>query len=232
MKNQKQSARWIKITVFLTLDNHAGLVRGLVPRFESEFSVKHLYYARYTTLETSTFEVSALTAADWNDIKRFFKRTGGVIKVKVEDRGSGSIAHAYMYQAVKNLPVFEKDLAEDDAFLDLIHWASNQRGMDYVREARAYTYASLRILHKTALESSQNIASMRQFNASVKTHDVAASLVERLNLLGAKAGKAQKKVKVASDDPGPPPKRSGRVASRKAPGSKHSKSSGSARRLR
>jgi len=223
---------WIKITLHLplNLENYKQFVCDLAIRFESVFRVKHMYYARYTDLDSSTVEISAHTDADWGLIKKFMMQTRLVDKVEIVDRTTGSVAHAHGYQVVKRLKPYAEDLAQDDAFLDVLHWQCNMRGLDYVREARLYLYAALRIIHKTALESSQNIASMRRFNSDVTARATVSSLVARLNLLGRKAGKGRKSVKTVSDDPGPPPKRSGRAASRKGRGSKHSKSSGSDRR--
>ena len=200
-------------------------------QFEDNFRVKHLYYARYTSLESSAVEISAFTEANWRAVEKFFLKNKGVLKVDIIDRSSGSLAHAYAYQAVKRIKPYEEDLAQDDAFLDVLHWFCNMRGLDYVREARAYTYASLRILHQTALETEKNFDAMRQFNADAKSRHLATSLIERLNLLGAKKpGKVRISAKAAVGGPQPPQKRSGRAAARKVPGSKHSRSSGSARR--
>lgn len=223
---------WLKITLHLplNLENYKQITRDLVARFEATFHVKHLYYARYTSLESSTVEVSALTNADWKFIEKFFVQNKSVLKVEIVDRSTGSVAHAHAYQAVKRIKPFASDLAEDHDFLDVIHWMCNQRGLDYVREARLYIYAALRIVHKTALESSQNFEIMRRFNTSVRSHAVASSLMARLNLLGEKPGKGRSSSKSAVNGPRPPQKRSGRAAARKVPGSKHSRSSGSARR--
>lgn len=190
------------------------------------FKIKHLYYARYTNLENSTVEISALTGADWAVIKRFFKQPG-IVKVVIEDRGTGSLAHAYAYQAVKRIKHYEKDLADDNDFADVAHWMCNMRGMDYLREARFCAYRALCLTHQVALESEKNTAIMRKFNAKVRNHEVAESLVERLNLLG---GKGRASAKPSPHDPPPRPQRSGRAASGKAHGSSRSRSSGSARR--
>jgi hypothetical protein len=235
MKKSATPARitWIKIIIHLKIDleGYKEIVRKLVANFEVAFKVKHLYYARYTGLESSTVEVSALTGADWNEIKKFFKRpgaflTGGVVKVEVMDRGVGSLAHAYAYQAVSRIKPFDKDLADDNDFADVMHWMCNMRGMDYVREARLYAYRALVLLHQNALESEKNIQAMRKFNAKARTTLIAEELAERLNLLGMARGRA----KPGPHDPPPQPRRSGHAASGKGHGSSHFRSSGSARR--
>ena len=250
-KTQANSRRWIKITVHLRFDlpDYKQVVCNLVSHFESEFKVKHLYYARYTNLASNTVEISAFTGADWDGIKKFFKRTDGVLKVQIEDRGSGSLAHAYAYQAVKHIKIYKEDLAEDDAFLDVLHWFCNMRGLDYVREARAYTFAALRILHKTALESEQQFKVMRDFNLKARSRQVAEDLVTRLNLLGNKnlprstkwrqaknpvrlkqirlRGKDRAGVARPSDGLRPGPKQSARAVAGKAHGSSGSRSAGS-----
>lgn len=223
---------WVKITVHLALiiKNYQKFVPSLVARFETAFRVKHLYYARYTTLKSSTIEISALTSANWRSIEVWFLAVRGIYHVNIVDRTTGSLAHAYMYQAIKRLPAFDKDLPEDDALLDVLHWGMNQRGMDYIREARAYTLASLRILHKMALESASNLEAMRQFNREASKHSIAQSLVERLNLLGRKAGRGRKTAKAAANGPAPTPPKSAPAGAGIACGSKRSRSAGSGRR--
>jgi hypothetical protein len=184
--------QWLKIILHLRLDmvDYKQRIAAIVLQFEREFGVKHLYYARYTTLESSTVEIAAETYVARESIRKFFLAIKDVRAAVVETRDTGSYAHAYAYQAVKRLPPYEKDLAEDDAFLDLIHWTANQRGLDYIREARAYTYATLRILHKTALESSQNIAAMREFNRKSRHLSTMEDIADRLNLLAPKKDKS------------------------------------------
>lgn len=194
----------------------------LVKRFEDQFKIKHLYFARYTTLESSKVEISALTGAEFKDIIKLTEQIPGVIRTVIEYRDSGSIAHAYAYQAVKRIDPFEKDLPEDNDFADVLHWMCNMRGMDYMREARLYAYRSLVELHKVSLESEKNIQAMRKFNADAKTKQIANDLVERLNL----AGKGPKADKTARPAPRPKRKPPFRAAVRRVYGARAKKSFG------
>lgn len=140
----------------------------MVESFETKFRIEHLYYAHYSTLEASSIEVSAATKATDADICQFFKRTKGVTRVKVEFRGTGSLAHAYAYQAVKRIVPYAKDLADDIEFLDVIHWMCNQRGLDYLREARLYQFGALRLVHQQALEQDKALRIMRELVPEVE----------------------------------------------------------------
>lgn len=220
--------KWIKLTLFLDLqlENYKKVVWENVQKFEAEFNIKHLYFARYTTLESSKVEISALTGVEFRRIVEFAEKLPGVVRTIVEYRDSGSVAHAYAYQAVKRISPFEKDLPEDHDFADVLHWMCNMRGMDYMREARLYAYRSLVELHKVSLESEQNIQAMRAFNAKAKTTQTANDLVERLNLVGRRP-KGDKTL-----GPAPRPKRKPpfRDAVRRVYGARAKKFSGSARR--
>jgi hypothetical protein len=209
----KNPPKWIKLTVFLSLqvENYKKVVWDAVQSFEHEFNVRHLYFARYTDLETSRVEISAHTGAEFRNIIEFAEKIPGVIRVSVAYRDSGSLAHAFAYQAVKKIAPFEKDLPEDNDFADVLHWMCNMRGMDYIREARLYSYRALVELHKLALESEKNLKAMRDFNAKARTTQIADDLVERLNL----AGKRPKVDKTHGPAPRPKRKKSAPSAARK-----------------
>lgn len=143
-----KKATWIKVVVGVKLSaDLRSVARELVSRFEALFKVQHLYYARYVDLETRSFVITALTNVDAASIKTFFRGVG-VKSVKVEVVGTGSLAHAYAYQMVKHLERFDSDAPQDTEFLDVIHWACNMRGLDYLRESRLYTYAAAKLLHQ------------------------------------------------------------------------------------
>lgn len=220
--------QWIKVILHLRLDleKYKEIVRRYIIEFEDNFKIKHLYYARYTGLESSTVEISALTPADWKAIREFFEKQAGITHVEVLERDSGSLAHAYAYQAVKRIKPYEPDLADDNDFADVIHWMANMRGMDYIREARLYSYRALVELHKLAVESEKNLQAMRNFNHRARTTQVASDLIERLNL----SGKRPKVDKAVGPAPKPTRKLLVRVASDKVPAVRRKKSSGSARR--
>src|SRR5690349_6033520 len=56
-------AQWFKVIIRLqlNLENYKDLVKGVALLFERVCDAQHLYYARYTTLDKSTVEISALT---------------------------------------------------------------------------------------------------------------------------------------------------------------------------
>lgn len=151
----EQKRRWVKITCQLapTLNEQGrkAIARGWTESFEIKFHVEHLYYARYTDLHSARFEVSAMVAATDGQIEKYFKTASGIKKVKIELRGTGSLAHAYAYQAVKHMKSFDADAPTDDDMLDVMHWMCNQRGLDYAREARLFSYRSSCLAHALAL---------------------------------------------------------------------------------
>lgn len=155
---KKSKERWLKIVVSTEPRANSGpLVAATVRALESRIRPKHLYYARYSSYTDagamdSKYEVSLLTAVHERKIKDFFRKLSTVRKVEIEFRDSGSVAHAMAYQAVKNISPFSKDAADDNDFLDVLHWMCNMRGLDYLREARLYGYGATRILHLKALE--------------------------------------------------------------------------------
>jgi len=160
--------RWVKIICNLSPKlNEQGrraIAKGWTESFEIKFHVEHLYYARYTDLTASRFEISAQATATDKQIEKYFKSASGISKVKIELRGTGSLAHAYAYQAVKHMKAFDVDAPNDSDFLDVVHWMCNQRGLDYAREARLFTYRSLDLLHSIAhsQDNMQRIAARLQ----------------------------------------------------------------------
>lgn len=146
--------RWVKIicTLAPTLNEQGrkAIAKGWTESFEIKFHVEHLYYARYTDLTASRFEISAQVAATDKQIEKYFKAASGIKKVKIELRGTGSLAHAYAYQAVKHLKAFDVDAPNDNDFLDVVHWMTNMRGLDYAREARLMAYRAFEVIHGVA----------------------------------------------------------------------------------
>jgi hypothetical protein len=209
--------KWIKIIVQLkqTVDNYRAVTRKIVEDFERGFKVKQLYYARYVDLESIRFEISALTDIDWETLRVFFRLYSEVLKVEVVDRGEGSLAHAYAYQAVKCLPDFDRDAPDDDALGDVVHWMCNMRGLDYIREARFYSYGALNIAHRTAIESEKNLNTLRTFNVKARMARTAEELSSRLSL----AADAFPRVKAKSNQAPGKTTGPGAAARRKRPSS-------------
>lgn len=220
--------KWIKVIVHLELDleKYKELVRQHVVEFEDKFEIDHLYYARYTDLQSSTVEISAFTSADWKAIREFFKKREGITHTEIVLRDSGSLAHAYAYQAVKYIKPFEADIPEDHDLADVLHWMCNMRGMDYIREARLYSYRAVVELHKLAIESEKNHQALRNINARARGLQIASDLVDRLNL----AGKRPKVDRTLDSAPRPTHKPPGRAASHKSGVAPRKKLSGSTRR--
>jgi hypothetical protein len=209
----ESGTKWLKIIV--TLKNDAPsteIAWGWVQKFEEAFGIKNLYYARYQDLLKSSFEVSAETTADEARIKRFFRRSRHVIGVKVENRGTGSLAHAIAYQAMKHIKPVEEDTAQDKEFLDVIHWMNNMRGHDYMREIRFYNYAAL-VFADMLVRNNETMKRNSQFLAAVTGE-----------------GKAPGRAKGSSGAPGSKPGKSAPSAFRKAPASRRRPSAGSGRR--
>lgn len=142
---------WLKI--ILTTEwkmNALAPVAAAVEKFEKRYKVPHLYFARYTDAERSTYEVSALVHADKRSIHKFFMATEGILRVKIEHRGTGSLAHAFAYQAVKHLrhaviATTASAKEDQDQLLDVLHWMCNMSGYSYLAEAALYNHASARI---------------------------------------------------------------------------------------
>lgn len=222
---------WIKVIIRLQLDleHYKDTARAVVLLFECACDTRHMYYARYTSLDSSTIEISALTGVSSTCITRFLLQVKGVENVDVQDRGTGSLAHAHAFQAVKHLEPFNQDLAEDNAFLDVLHWMCNQRGLDYLREARLFAFRTLCLTHSTAIESTRNMETMRKFNAKTRLAQAVDGLAERLKLNGGKvqardnqaASKLARKLK---------PKRSAGAVEHKASSSRGRRSAGPAPR--
>lgn len=210
---KSKHCKWLKITAWVNnSQDRKEAIRKMVRCFESDFRVRHLYYARYCTLEESRFELSAFTEITDSVIKRFFKRFKEVTRVEIIERGTGSLAHAYGYQAVKNLDAFVTDQANDDQFLDLLHWMANMRGLDYLREARLFSYRALCLTHQVAIESDKNVEIVREFGKKFRHVTAARALATRLNL----AGKGREWDKASTRAAQSKPKLSARVASDKS----------------
>lgn len=164
----EQKRRWVKIIChFSPKLNEQGrrtIAKGWTESFEIKFHVEHLYYARYSDLTAARFEVSAQVAATDKQIEKYFNTAAGISKVKIELRGTGSLAHAYAYQAVKHMKAFDVDAPNDNDFLDVVHWMCNQRGLDYAREARLMAYRAFEVIHGVAnsQDNMQRIAARLQ----------------------------------------------------------------------
>jgi hypothetical protein len=123
--------RWLKIKIHFNLDTPVALAREVVYTFERKFQVKQMYYAYYQRL-TNIIEVSALTAATKSKIVRHLKRCSLVRTVEVEERGSGSLAHAHAYQMIK--AIYAKDADPEEQLRDTLHWSLNMFGKGYFDE--------------------------------------------------------------------------------------------------
>lgn len=235
MKNKEKSIlenippAWLKLTIYLKLDleNYKGVIANLALRLESGFTINHMYFARYTDVNSSTAEITVFTSATPEVLRRFCLRTNGVTKVTCENRGTGSLAHAYAFQMVKYLSSFSEDIADDKGFLDVIHWACNMRGLDYLREARLFAYRATSIVHNIALESDKNLEVMREFNSRVRERSARDRLTTRLNLM---AEKVPSKAVDRNSALGPPPKPRARADAHKGRAAQAKKSARSAHR--
>lgn len=209
----ESGTKWLKIIVVLKNEAPSREIAWeWVQKFEHEFGVKYLYFARYQDLLKSSFEVSADTSASEDRIKRFFRRCRDVTGVKVENRGTGSMAHAIAYQAMKHIKPMEEEGVGDREFLDVIHWMNNMRGHDYMREIRFYNWAALSF-SDMLVRNNETMRRNSQFLAVVTGE-----------------GKAPAKASAKSRAPGSKPGKSAPSASRKAPASRRRPSAGSGRR--
>jgi hypothetical protein len=155
--------RWIKIIVALKLGMPGvSVAQTLAVKFKKVFHVEHLYFARYENELSSTFEISALTGADWPKIKRWFKAHTPVAGIKIELRGTGSMAHALAFEAVMTLPPEDPKKAADDPLHDVIHWMCNMRGLDYMREVRFYGRAIVYFSDMLATKGSEAMMALRK----------------------------------------------------------------------
>lgn len=164
---------WLKIVAYIRPARRvvgpefSRYVASRVLAFEQRFGPLHLYYAIYVEPNSSRFEISACVQMPQSKRKQTVLRKVAdffmgpeVYRTTVDDRTTGSLAHAYMYQAVKHVPeqVLNVDVANDSAFLDLLHWGCNMHGLDYLREIRLYSYASLRFADMLAKSNDEALA--------------------------------------------------------------------------
>lgn len=163
MKKPSTEPKWLKVTVYFQPDldlAREGL--AIVNCFEMCFGIKNLYFSRYVDLVKNSIEISCLTDTKYKAIKAYFKSRRAVLAVAVEDRGSGSMAHVFAYQAVKRLAYHEKDdNAGWNEFLDVVHWMSNMNGYDYCREIRFYGYAAFCFANQLTAQSEANTAKLQ-----------------------------------------------------------------------
>ena len=180
-------SRWVKITIHIDPKADVHEVAWVwVKAFELQFAVTELYFARYQDLASARFEVSANTKAQLVDIVGYTRRglwakdfilrgihglrpARTILKIDMELRGTGSKAHALAYQAVKNLPDKLKKDGWDPELADLVHWAANQRGLDYLREIRFYNCAAANLSGMLA-ENNDAIRSSAQQHKHVKAY--------------------------------------------------------------
>lgn len=154
---------WIKIIVALRLDvNAVAAAPALALKFKNLFHVEHLYFARYETEQTSTFEVSAAVSnVSIAKIKRWFRNQKDVAGVAIENRGTGSMAHAMAYKAVMMLPPVEPG-KPDSQLMDVVHWMANQRGLNYIKEIAFYGHATSAIAQHLASAGDKAIKQYRE----------------------------------------------------------------------
>ncbi len=163
MKKPKAKT-WYKVSVFIEPRlNLAKIGLELVCDFETRFSIKQLYFSRYVDNIKNSMEISCATEATPRQIKAYWNSKHYVLAVTVENRGSGSLAHAYAYQAVKLMPVFEnKDDHEGwSQFLDVIHWMCNMNGYDYYREIRFYAFGAYSFSNQITRSHDEAMAKIR-----------------------------------------------------------------------
>lgn len=207
---------WIKITVSFTNGVDLTYVAPpLIKAFGEKFKVEHMYFCRYVNLTGNTFELSALTDATTTAIRKFF-RCQSVTSIKIENRGSGSLAHALAYRVVSGLDQFNVDEAEGwNRFLDVVHWMCNMRGYDYVREIRFYNYAAYCFANQVIKNNDPTTAALRN------SPTVVEFVKELERKWKANEDKAQAGTAVSASGRGsrPSPVKSARAASRKVRGS-------------
>jgi hypothetical protein len=160
MKHTK--ATWLKVTVnFVPPYDLAESAMDVVRAFEATFSIPHIYFSRYVDAVKNSVEISCLTDTPAHKIKSYFRHKSFVTDVTVENRGTGSLAHAYAYLAVSMMPHYDKDSDNNwKEMLDVVHWMQNMRGFDYYREIRFYGYAAFCFANQIAQQHSEVRAKM------------------------------------------------------------------------
>lgn len=148
---------WIKITAMFEPGFDLA-VRGLaeVRAFEAHFRIQHLYFSRYVTTLKNSIEISCQTNANPKSIRRWFNNKSYVLAIAIENRGTGSLAHAHGYRLICALPPSDKDgeVSWND-MLDVFHWMCNMRGYDYLREIRFYSYAAFCFSNQVAKQNDE-----------------------------------------------------------------------------
>ncbi len=148
---------WLKVTIMFQPDFDlacSGL--DVAHSFEAKFKIQNMYFSRYVTNVKNSLEISCQTTANPKSIRRWFHAKSYVLGLAIENRGSGSMAHAHAYRAISALPLAPKDTEESwNPLLDLIHWMNNMRGYDYLREIRFYGYAAFCFANQVARQNDE-----------------------------------------------------------------------------
>jgi hypothetical protein len=148
---------WLKVTVaFEPSFNLAYSGLDVAQCFEAKFKIQNMYFSRYVTTLKNSLEISCQTAANVKAIRRWFQAKNYVLGLTIENRGSGSMAHAHAYRAISAMALADRDKEDSwDPMLDVIHWMCNMRGYDYLREIRFYGYGAFCFANQVAHQNDE-----------------------------------------------------------------------------
>jgi hypothetical protein len=191
--------RWLKISLTVKRgDLLYDIAWAWCRAFEHWFCVKNLYFARYQDLLQAHFEVSAETKAMRDELELFTREglwtpfytgsedmRGLITDLAMEDRSAGSVAHAFAYQMAASLPIEPEGQEDWPQLQDVVHWALNMRGLDYLRElefhgrACAHLAALLAANNEKIINSKPMATVARKAQRSLKSVDKAPWLKKR-----------------------------------------------------
>jgi len=147
----KQSAlpTWYRFSFYFPSNqecNEAAMPVAAMLRVKFE----HVYFARYTGAMESRLDVVVRsisgTALTQDHVNALMKSTGGETRwqrIVGPTPCSGSIAHATAFEFVVRFYALSQgmeDKARFELWNDVLHWAHNMAGYDYIDEARCHLY--------------------------------------------------------------------------------------------
>ncbi len=157
--------KWLKIIVMFNAE--ADLRQGLelCRHLEITCGIKNLYFARYWP--PGCVEITCETDRSFSTL-RLAVRTAAVIgvkRVRIEELGSGSLAHAHGYQAVKEIM---RDPDPRRQLMDVVHWTMNMCSCDYAHEVLNYLEASNHFLRHMIPGDPQPAPKLQDAEAKLK----------------------------------------------------------------